>query len=135
MFPFNVNKLLKLPKLDGKGPLKELSLITNDVNDTIFPIDGDIVPTTPFADKSNILTNRPVHVIPLHVHTAEVGTPPEQDHPVTPLNELVLVAAATSHMASSLGVAVGAALGATVGFEVGVDVGQPEGSPEGCLEG
>lgn len=131
VFAFNVSKLLKLPKLDGRGPLKEFPLITNDVSDSSFPIDGDNVPTTPLEDKSTSLTSTPEHTIPVQLHTELSGTLPVHDHPLKDVNEFVLAAAATLHIASSLSVAVGAAVGDTVGFGDGMAVGQPEGCPEG----
>jgi hypothetical protein len=133
LFAFNVSKLLKLPNVDGRGPLNEFPLITNEISDTTFPIDGDIVPSTPFTDdKSTTVTNGPEHAIPVQLHTERSGMSPVQDHPLTPLKECVLVAAATSHMASSFGVAVGAAV---LGFDVGTPLGCSVGCPEGCSLG
>lgn len=123
--------MLRLPKLDGRGPLKEFSLITNDSNDTNFPIDGEIVPTTPFDGKLIILTNKPEHVIPVQLHTVLSGIPPVQDQPLTLLSAFAFVAADTSHIAPSFVVTVGDAVGDKVGFEVGKPLGQREGSPDG----
>ena len=105
---------------------------TTEVRVTSFPIDADIVPSTPRDDTSSVLTCSPEQIIPVQLHTVLSGTPPVQLHPDTPPKLFRFVAAATSHIASSLGVAVGAEV---VGYDVGLWLGCPDGSPEGCPDG
>ena len=130
-FARSVSRLPKLPKPEGRDPLKELPLSTKEVKDANLPIEADIDPTTPFDDKSTALTCRPEQDTPVQPQTTLSGIEPEQDQPTIPLRVFVFVAAAMSHIAASFSVAVGAAVGGTVGFGEGA----PEGCPEGCPEG
>lgn len=135
VFALSVSKLLSPPNDVGRMPEKEFVSKTTEISDTSFPIDADIVPSTPSDDTSNILTCSPEQVIPVQLHTVLSGIPPVQLQPSTPPRPFIFVAAATSHIASSFGVAVGAAVGECVGLGVGAEVGEFDGAPEGCSEG
>jgi hypothetical protein len=135
VFALSVFKLLKSPNEDGRTPANEFKSNTNEVSDTSFPIEGEMVPTTPFDETSTAITNTPSQVTPLQPHTLLSGIRPVHRHPLTPPRLFKFVAAATSHIASSLGIAVGAAVGDRVGLKVGAEVGVIDGWLEGSADG
>ena len=49
----NVVRLVKLPKLGGRVPLSEDDHSCSECNDDKLPMDGGIVPYTPFIEACN----------------------------------------------------------------------------------
>lgn len=100
-FPFSVNRLLKLPIVEGMDPEMELSLILKDAMTSKLPTDGDIVPSTPRPPRSIADTTLPEQETPVHEQMEGDGVLPVHVHPVTPPSEEVVVAAARSHITAS----------------------------------